>query len=534
VETRLNGSVFWPPFLLTLAAVVLNLADAATFRRVMEFLNRSLLDYFGWLFVFTALGCLLLCAWVAVSPLGRVRLGGADAKPLMSRWNWFAITLCTTIAIGILFWSTAEPLSHFHYPPRSLGLAPQSPAAQKFAISALYLHWTLVPYSIYGVASLMFAFAHYNMRQPFSLGSMLAPILGNVCARRMGPAVDAVCLYSLVAGMAAALGTGILAISGGLHALWHVPRSTWLWAAIAASIVGTFVVSSASGLMRGIRILSDINAKCLLGLGLLVGLLGPTPLIVQLGFGGGLEFIKSFVRVGVMEPFLAQDEWAQQWSVFYWAVWIAWTPITACFLGRIAYGRTVREFLLINWVAPSLFCLVWMAIWGTTTLHLEAGGAGLNALQQQSGTEAVSYRVLAGLPQGTLMVAFYLVSAFICFVTSADSNTTAMASISSCGVNLEHPEGSTWVKVAWGALIGLTAWIMISFAEVDGIRMLSNLGGFPAACFLLFVLAALARVSANPARFDRTGKTSDATAEDPLAADSEDRSDHSRIDTPGA
>jgi len=74
---------------------------------------------------------------------------------------------------------------------------------------------------------------------------------------------------------------------------------------------------------------------------------------------------------------------------------------------------------------------------------------------------------------------------------------------------LEHPEGRTWIKVAWGTLVGLAAWIMISFAEVDGIRMLSNLGGFPAACFLLFVLAALARVSANPARFDQTGHPSE-------------------------
>ena len=512
MKPRLNGYVFWPPFLLTLGAVVLNLVDAATFRRVMESLNRGLLDYFGWLFVLTALSCLLLCGWVAVSPLGKVRLGGADAKPLMSRWNWFAITLCTTIAIGILFWSTAEPLSHFHNPPRSLELQPQSPAAQRFAISALYLHWTFVPYSIYGVASLMFAFAHYNMRQPFSLGSMLAPILGNVWSRRLGPVVDAVCLYSLVAGMAAALGTGILSISGGLDALWQIPRSTWLWAAIATAIVGTFIVSSASGLMHGIRILSDINAKCLLVLGLLVGLLGPTWLIVQQGLGGGLEFLMSFVRVGVLEPFIGQDEWAQRWSVFYWAVWMAWTPITACFLGRIAYGRTVREFLFMNLVAPSLFCLVWMAIWGTTTLHLEAAGAGLNAIQQESGMEAVSYRVLAGLPWGTLMVAFYLANAFICFVTSADSNTTAMASISSRGVSLEHPEGRLWVKVAWGILIGLAAWIMISFAEVDGIRMLSNLGGFPAACFLLFVLASLAWVSVNPARFEQPAQPGPETA----------------------
>ncbi len=519
---RLNHPVFWPPFLLMLIAVGFNIANPKLFGTLINGANDWVLDHFGWMYTICAFCALVLCVWILFSPFGRVRLGGVNAKPLMNWWDWFAITICTTIAVGILFWSTAEPVKHYHSPPASLGIQAESPAAARFALAALYHHWSFTPYAIYCVASLMFAFAHYNMRQPFSLGSTLAPILGEQRAKDCGGVIDAVCLYSLVAGMAASLGTGILTISGGLETLWGVPRSQWVWAIITITIVTTFVVSSGTGLMKGIRILSDINAKGLLLLGLIVLVTGPTLYIFQSGIFALGEYAKRFLQLSLYTSLVANDDWARDWSVFYWAVWLAWTPITACFLGRIAYGRTVREFMLVNFIFPALFSIAWMAIFGATTLHLEMQGAGLDQLmnqpvaesviegqpnresvsEAQTGTESVSYAVLRSLPFGTVLVGFYLLAAFVCFVTSADSNTTAMASISSRGVTLENPEGDLRVKIAWGLLVGATAWVMISFADVEGIRMISTLGGFPAAILLFLIMAALVRVMLRYQQFN--------------------------------
>ncbi len=502
----LNHPVFWPPFLLLLVAVGFNVANPDLFGELITAANDWVLAHFGWMYTICAFSALVLCIWISFSPFGRVRLGGVNAKPLMNRWNWFAITICTTIAVGILFWSTAEPVTHFHSPPESLGIKPDSPASARFSIAALYHHWTITPYAIYCVASLMFAFAHYNMQQPFSLGSTLVPLLGEKQSRRFGGLIDAVCLYSLVAGMAAALGTGILTISGGLNSLWGVPRGNLVFGAIAISIVASFVASSATGLMKGIRILSDINAKALFALALVVLFTGPTLFIFRSGFAALGEYGMRFFQLSLGANLVSQDPWAIQWSVFYWAVWLAWTPITACFLGRIAYGRTVREFMIVNLVYPALFSLVWMAIFGATTLHLEMAGAGLGELMASSGTESVSYAVLESLPFGTILVGFYLLSAFVCFVTSADSNTTAMASISSRGVTLENPEGDLKVKVAWGMLVGATAWVMISFADVEGIRMISTLGGFPAAILLFLIMASLVCVLLRYKHFNTVDK----------------------------
>ncbi len=502
---KLNHVVFWPPFLLLVAAVGLNFLGPdskdekgepvkGAFSTAVDSANGWVLANFSWLFTLCAFLSLILCVWICLSGFGKVRIGGEKAKPLMSLWNWFSITICTTIAIGILFWSTAEPVKHFTAPPANLGIAAGTPQAATFALSTMYLHWSFTPYAIYCVASLMFAFAYYNMKRPFSLGSTLSPLLGEWSTGKGGNVIDAVCLYSLVAGMAAALGAGILMLSGGLSEVFGLPSNKWVWAAIAAAIVSTFIVSSATGLMKGIRILSDINTKLLFGLALLAFVCGPTMFILSQAATSLLDYGVTFVPRNMQ--FFPQ-QWGKDWTVFYWAVWLAWAPVTACFLGRISYGRTVREFMLVNFLLPSIFAIVWMSIFSGTALHQEINMENLAVIANDParGAQFVSYEVFKQFPFATAIIIFYMLSAFVCFVTSSDSNMSAMASISSSGISPDNPEGNPRLKIIWGVSVGTVAWVMIAFTGgVEGIRILSNLGGFPAAILHLLILASLARV----------------------------------------
>ena len=519
----LNHFVFWPPFLLLLAAIVLNFASpdkkdgdgtlvAGQFSKTVKIANDWILGNFGWLFSLCAFLAVMLCIVICItcfwkSGFGNVRIGGRHAKPLMSLWNWFSITICTTIAIGILFWSTAEPVAHLTSPPGDL--QPNSHEAAVFALSTMYLHWSFTPYALYCVASLMFAFAYYNMRQPFSLGSTLTPLFGKWSTGKGSYLIDAVCLYSLVAGMAAALGAGILMLGDGLEGLWKIESNTRVWGFIALAIVTTFIISSATGLMKGIRILSDINTKLLVCLALVPLVFGPTLFIFTLGGEALLDYVVNFFprnlsmnqdETGSLS-FLVPDAWGKGWTVFYWAVWMAWAPITACFLGRIAYGRTVKEFMLVNFLFPSLFGIAWMTIFSGTAIHQQLffnpdlGGVSLETVLDTRGAEAVSYEVFRQFPKATVLIVFYMFSAFVCFVTSSDSNMSAMASISSTGISPENPEGNKWLKVIWGVTVGTVAWIMISFTGgVAGVKMLSNLGGFPAAFLELLIIAALLKI----------------------------------------
>ncbi|MBP9077228.1 MAG: BCCT family transporter, partial [Haliscomenobacter sp.] len=114
---QLKPVVFFVPFALLLVSIGYSLIDANGFLASVKGMNDWILRYFGWLFSAGTLLFVALCIWVYFSPLARVRIGGKEAKPILTRWQWFSIILCTTIAIGILFWGTAEPLYHLHAPP---------------------------------------------------------------------------------------------------------------------------------------------------------------------------------------------------------------------------------------------------------------------------------------------------------------------------------------------------------------------------------------------------------------------------------
>jgi len=492
---KVKPIVFWPPFILLLLVVALSFLDAESFRLVTTSANKWVLDTFGWLFSLGTLLMLVTCIGIYFSPLGKLRIGGEDAKPFLTRWRWFAITLCTTIAVGLLFWATAEPLYHLHSPPKSMGLESMSVQSARFALSSMYLHWTFTPYAIYTVPALVFAIAYYNLKKPFSLGASLSIIFGKRIEGRWGQVIDAVCLYSLVAGMAASLGTGIMTLSGGVQHLFGISSSTFLWAVIAILIVATFITSAATGLMKGIRILSDINIRVFFAIGIFVFIFGPTTYIITFGLESFWDYISQFIDKSLFTGLISGDPWPKSWTVFYWANWLAWAPITALFLGRISYGYTVKDFIRINLVAPALFGCIWMAIFSGATLKYDLAGSGnMYAALIDGGPEAVVYNLFGKLPLSGVVTVVFILASFLSYVTAADSNTEALGGISSTGISPESPSPGLFIKLLWGITIGTVAWVMISFAGIDGVKMISNLGGLPALFLVLIINIALIKI----------------------------------------
>ncbi len=480
--------VFWPPFLLLLAVVAICLADHEAFLTFATHANNWILDTFSWLFSTATLVMVLTCAVAYFSPLSKVKIGGPDAQPLMSKWKWFAISLCTTVAAGILFWAAAEPLFHLHRPPESWHIVPNSAEAVIFSMSTMFLHWTLTPYAIYAVPSLVFALAYYNHNQPFSLSSTLSPILGKRAHGVFGDVVDAVCLYALVAGMAASLGSGILIMSGGFQHFTGTTSGPLVMGVIAAVIVGTFILSAASGLMKGIRILSDINIKIFFGFCFFIFIFGPSMFVLKTGFSGLLDYVTHFFQKSLFTETFSGDPWPKTWTTFYWANWLAWAPVTALFLGRLGRGYTVREFLQVNLIFPACFAMVWMSVFSGTSLYFDTTtGSSLYQLASEKGPELVIFRLFENYPLPGVLSGVFLFTVFMSYVTAADSNTEAMGGISSTGICPDSPSPGTPIKVIWGLTVGVVAWIMVSFSGIDGIKTLSNLGGLPA----LFLVMAI-------------------------------------------
>jgi len=494
VLATLRPIVFWVPVGTLAAAVVASVVSFDTLTVVTTLINSWILAHFSQAFSWGTFLFVLTCVWAFFSPLGRVRIGGAEAVPLLSKWSWFSITLCTTIAIGILFWATAEPIFHLNGPPKGLGVAPGSGEAVQFAMTSLFMHWSFTPYAIYSVPALAFSLAYYNLGKNYSLSGPLSIVFGPRLKGLGSDIIDALALFALVAGVAASLGAGMMSIAGGISKVSGLENTPWLQGAVTIAIVSAFVISSITGLQRGIKFLSDINIKFFFGLCLFVFLTGPSLFILETGWQGlvnySAEFLPRSFGLGVGDD----AQWARDWTVFYWANWLAWAPITALFLGRIARGYTVRQFIAVNFALPSLFAMAWMSIFGGAAMHIDLTEAGvLGEALARSGPESIAYEVLARYPLASLLMVVFIFVSFISYVTAADSNTEAIAGVcqkTPADHNIEAAStghSTTVVKIILTTFIGAAAYVMTAFSGIDGVRMMSNLGGLPA---LILVLSA--------------------------------------------
>jgi choline-glycine betaine transporter len=165
------------------------------------------------------------------------------------------------------------------------------------------------------------------------------------------------------------------------------------------------------------------------------------------------------------------------------------------FLGRLSYGYTVRQFMIVNWILPSLFGMIWMSIFSGTVIDMQLNqGINLNGLLSTLGPESIVYKMFETLPMKGMIAVVFLFTAFLSYVTAADSNTEAMGGISSTGISPDTPSPPKFIKVLWGITIGAVAFIMISLAGVDGVKMLSNLGGLPALFLIIAINTGLIKV----------------------------------------
>jgi len=498
---KIRPVAFWAPVILFLGACVYNFADQEGFVNMVNKANSWLINNLAWAFCLGVLFMLGVVIFLMLSKFGDVRIGGRDAAPMFDNVRYFSIVLTSIIAIGILFWATSEPLYHMTAPPESLGIEPNSPESAVFAMSTLFIHWGFLPLAIYAIPTVMFAFAFYNMRKPYSLGSTLTPIFGDKVLGKWSQGIDAVCMYSLIAGMAASLGTGILSIAGGLKYLTRIQANAFVLAMVDIAIVATFVISSITGLFKGIKKLSEINFGVFIFLAVLVFTFGPTAFMLNLGTEAFANHLQTFFQKAAFTGAAANDPWAGWWTIFYWCNWLAWAPISGIFLGRISYGQTVRKMLLVVFILPALFDILWMIIFGGAAIKMEMDGFKLSELLA-AGPEYSVYALLEKYPLAQITIPVFVFCMFLSYVTGSDAYTTTLGGMSSTGISPTSPEPSAKLKIFWGAIIGIVSWMMITSSGIDGVKILSNLGGGPALILELLICIALLKVALNPKKYD--------------------------------
>lgn len=504
MKEKIRPMVFWPSFILLIAAVLFSLFNLETFSSTLSKVTVWSMGFFGSGYELLTVIMTFVCIAICIMPFGRVRIGGNEAKPTFNLFTYFTMCLAMTVAIGILFWGAVEPIFHLTQPPASYGLTPNSPKAAIFAMSTIFLHWTFTPYAIYGVPTVMFAFAYYNMKKSFSVSSMLSPLMSDEKVNgKVGQLVDSIILFAMVCGVATTLGVGTLTITGGLRTVFGIPGNKLVWFIVCAAIVVSFIFSAIVGLMDGLKNLAKWNFYIFLFLLAWVIIFGSALFCINLGLEGMGDFLGNFFQKNFFTGAAAGDQWPIWWTIWYYAIWMAWAPVSAVFLGRISYGYKVRTVVGINVFLSALFSVIWFTFFSGTAIHMQMfQNINLGDILVKQGNDMVTYAFFGGLPLPNIISGIFVITAFITYVAGSDAMCATLAGLSTFGISPDNPETKPFLKIVWGILLGAVAWITMSFAGLDGLKALSNLGGIPTLILLVPVTWALIKVAMNPFKYD--------------------------------
>lgn len=441
---------------------------------------------FGWLYLWVVLGLVLLAIVLAASRYGDLKLGDEDDEPQFSFGAWFSMLFAAGMGIGLVFWGVAEPLSHYAVPPP--GLATGTPEAANTAMRYAFFHWGLHPWAIYGVVGLAMAFFQFR-RGGSALVSTATEALPWRIVQRASPLFNVLAVVATAFGVAASLGMGASQINSGLHAVFGVPVSPLAKVVIIAVTTVLFVASALSGVERGIKWLSSGNLVLGGLLALAVLLLGPTISVIDTFTSTLGDYLSQLVRMSLrMTPF-RESSWVGDWTIFYWAWWISWSPFVGLFIARVSRGRTIREFLLGTVLAPTLVGFAWFAVFGGTALHMEIfDGVPLAAAVQADVSTAI-FAMFEAMPFGTAMSVAATVLVIVFFVTSGDSATLVLGMMSTGG----NPNPPARVKLAWGVLVAAIATSLMLAGGIAALQTATIVFALPFALVVVLMAVSVTR-----------------------------------------
>ena len=482
-DAPINWGIVIPLAVIVAAVVGWGLAAPDSFSNFADTAFGWVIDNLGWAFV---LGGTIFVAFViviALSNFGTIRLGTADERPEFKTTSWIAMMFAAGMGIGLMFYGAAEPLAMYLD-----GVPGHDEHEVGTAMAQTMFHWTLHPWAVYAIIGLAIAYSTFRLGRKQLLSSAFIPLIGEKAADGwLGKLIDAFAVFATIFGTACSLGLGALQISSGLEASGFVDNpSTKLTIGIVSVLTLAFLLSAMSGVSKGIQWLSNANMVVAAILAIFVFVFGPT--VAQLNMlptavGSYLQnFFEMAARTAESSDGQA-GEFLSSWTIFYWAWWISWSPFVGTFLARISRGRTVREFCLGVMLVPAGLSTAWFAIFGATAIKMEQAG---ESIVGDGSNEEQLFNLLHSLPGGYVMGVFALILLGTFFITSADSASTVMASMTQSG----KTEAKPWLAAMWGlatAFVGLTLLISGGSDALNSLQSVTIVAATP----FLFILIAL-------------------------------------------
>jgi len=483
-QTRIliNKPVFFTSGAFILGLILFAALAPVALQRLFSAVQAWIFHHASWFYMLTVAIVLLSTIYAALSRYGEIKLGPDHSEPDFRDPAWYSMLFAAGMGIGLMFFGVAEPVMHFLEPPVGEG---GTAAAARQAMGITFFHWGLHAWAIYAIVALILAYFAFRHGLPLTLRSALYPMLGDRIYGPIGHAVDIFAIIGTVFGVATSLGVGVAQINTGLNYLFDVPVGVNVQIGLIVLACGLATISAASGLNKGIKILSELNMVLAILLMLFVMLVGPTVFLLQTLVENTGVYLSGLVSRTFNLYAYQPSEWIGGWTVFYWGWWISWSPFVGVFIARISRGRSIRQFVGGVLLMPTGFTFMWMTVFGDTAIHFIMN-EGMNNLAEtvSADTTVALFVFLEQLPWSTAMCAIAVAMVLVFFVTSADSGALVVDQLASGGA----VNAPVWQRIFWSVLMGAAAVVLLM---ADGLSALQTATIATALPFSIVLLIAI-------------------------------------------
>ncbi len=471
-------------FLSTVVILVLFLAlilfDPSGFEALTKHLNQWIIDSFSWFYVLSVALFLILLIFIALSDMGKIKLGPDHSLPEYSSGSWFAMLFTAGMGIGLMFFGVAEPVMHYVNPPTGDG---QTVDAAQQAMRITFFHWGLHAWAIYALVGLSLAYFSFRHNLPLKVRSALYPLVGKKIYGATGDAVDTFATLGTIFGVATTLGFGVTQINSGLNYLFGIQQSIGIQVGLIIFVTFLASLSVGFGLDKGIKRLSELNLVLAVVLLLFVFFASSSIYILQTSIQNAGQYVSNLFTMTFNLYAYQPNGWIGGWTIMYWAWWISWSPFVGMFIARVSKGRTIREFIVGVLFIPTGFTLIWMGFMGNAALFsiIQDGHTSLISAVQQDSSVAL-FEFLTHLPfsQISSLIATVLVVLF--FVTSADSGSLVIDYLTA-----ETENSPLWQRLFWTILIALLSIILLMAGGLSALQSATIMSALPFTLIMLLV-----------------------------------------------
>jgi choline/glycine/proline betaine transport protein len=485
VKSQLNKKVFGSASAIIIALLVYTAALPQQAQSLFTLIQTSIIENGSWFYVLTVAFIFFFVIFLGVSRYGDIRLGPDHSTPDYTLVSWLSMLFAAGMGIGLMFFGVAEPLMHYLSPPTA---ETGTVEAVQEAMKMTFFHWGLHAWAIYAIVALVLAYFSYRHNLPLTLRSALYPLIGDRIYKWPGHLVDIFAVVSTVFGVATSLGLGASQVNAGFGYLFGIEVSVINQIIIMFGITSLAVISVATGLDKGIKILSETNMVLAVILLLLIFVLGPTVFLLQAYLQNIGDYLADIIHNTFNLFAYKKTEWIGGWTIFYWGWWLAWAPFVGLFIARISRGRTIREFIVGVMLIPTVFTLFWMTIFGNSAIDLVYNQGIVELGEMVSKDSSVALFVfLENFPLSSVLSFFSVLMIVIFFVTSCDSGAMVVDMLCSHGKN----DTPLWQRVYWAVGIGIVAAILLLAGGLNALQTMTIASALPFTIVLLLAITGL-------------------------------------------